>query len=59
MLRYTLAHPDVHTIIAGTLNPNHLAENVATAHRGALPPDTYAEAKRRLDHAGESPARAD
>ena len=59
MLRYTLAHPDVHTIIAGTLNPDHLAENVATAHRGALPPDTYAEAKRRLSAAGESPAPAD
>ncbi len=58
MLRYTLSHPDVHTIIAGTLNPDHLAENVATAHRGPLPPDTYAEAKRRLDAAGESPAPA-
>ncbi len=26
--------------------------------RGALPPDTYAEAKRRLDQAGQSPAPA-
>ena len=58
MLRYTLSHPDVHTIIAGTLNPDHLAENVATARRGGLPADVYAEAKRRLDRAGASPAAA-
>ena len=58
MLRYTLSHPDVHTIIAGTLNPDHLAENVATTQRGSPPSDVYAEAKRRLDQAGESPAPA-
>ena len=45
MLRYTLSHPHVHTIIAGTLNPDHLAENVATAQRGPLPPDTYARSQ--------------
>ena len=58
MLRYTLSHPDVHPVIAGTLNPDHLAENVAAAQRGGLPADVYAEAKRRLDLAGESPAAA-
>ena len=52
MLRYTLAHPDLHTTIVGTKNPEHLAENVAAAHRGGLPRDTYEEAKRRLDAAG-------
>ena len=59
MLRFTLSHPDVHTIIAGTLNPDHLAENVAAAQRGPLPPDVYTEAKRRLNAAGEAPAAAD
>ena len=54
-LRFTLSHPSVDTIIAGTLNPIHLAENVAAAQAGPLPDDVYAEAKRRLDDAGESP----
>jgi aryl-alcohol dehydrogenase-like predicted oxidoreductase len=54
-LRFTLSHPAVDTIIAGTLNPIHLAENVAAAQAGPLPDDVYAEAKRRLDDAGESP----
>ena len=54
-LRFTLSHPAVDTIIAGTLNPIHLAENVAAAQAGPLPDDVYAEAKRRLDEAGEFP----
>ena len=54
-LRFTLSHPAVDTIIAGTLNPLHLAENVAAAQAGPLPDDVYAEAKRRLDQAGQSP----
>jgi aryl-alcohol dehydrogenase-like predicted oxidoreductase len=54
-LRFTLSHPAVDTIIAGTLNPKHFAENVAAAHAGPLPDDVYAEAKRRLDDAGQSP----
>ncbi len=52
MLRFTLAHPDLHTTIVGTKNPDHLAENVVAARRGGLPQDTYEEAKRRLDAAG-------
>ena len=56
MLRYTLAHPNVHTVIAGTLNPDHLTENVSVAKGGGLPEDTYAEAKRRLDAVGENPS---
>jgi aryl-alcohol dehydrogenase-like predicted oxidoreductase len=56
MLRYTLSHPYVDTIIAGTLEPEHLAENVAAVERGPLSSDTYAHAKRRLDKVGVSPA---
>ena len=52
MLRFTLTHPGLHTTIVGTKNPAHLAENVAAAGRGPLSPDTYDEAKRRLDAAG-------
>ena len=51
MLRYTLAHPDLHTTIVGTQNVDHLRENVEAAQHGPLPPDTYAEAKRRLQAA--------
>jgi aryl-alcohol dehydrogenase-like predicted oxidoreductase len=55
-LRFTLSHPHIHTIIAGTLYPEHLRENAAAAQQGPLPADVYAEAKRRLDAVGEKPA---
>ena len=55
LLRYTISHPQMHTTIVGTKNPAHLAENVAAAERGPLADDVYAEAKRRLDAAGEVP----
>ena len=49
LLCFTLSHPDVHTVIVGTKNPEHFQENLNAARRGPLPPDTYAAAKRRLD----------
>jgi len=55
LLRFTLSHPGCHTTIVGTMNPDHLRENVAAAEKGALSPGVYAEAKRRLDAAGERP----
>ncbi len=55
VLRFTLTHPNVHTIIAGTKNPMHLKENVSAVLRGPLPPETYAEVKRRLDDVGIKP----
>lgn len=56
LLRFTLTHPDMHTTIVGTLNPDHLAENLRVAASGPLPQDVYAEAKRRLATIGEQPA---
>ena len=56
MLRYTLTHPDTHTIIVGTTNPAHLEENAQAVLTGPLPADVYAEAKQRLDRIGVSPA---
>ena len=44
-LRFTLSHPEMHTTIVGTANPDHLAANVAAAAKGALPDDVYEEAK--------------
>ena len=55
MLRYTLSHPHSDTNIVGTRRVNHLEENVAGIKKGPLSPDVYAEAKRRLDAAGEKP----
>jgi aryl-alcohol dehydrogenase-like predicted oxidoreductase len=55
LLRFTLSHPGVDTVIVGTLTPRHLEENVRAAQAGPLPLDVYAEAKRRLDSAGEQP----
>lgn len=54
LLRFALTHPDAHTLIVGTTNPDHLQENVEAVQRGPLPPDVYAEAKRRLDEVDSS-----
>jgi aryl-alcohol dehydrogenase-like predicted oxidoreductase len=48
MLRFTLSHPDMHTTIVGTSNPEHLAANLAAAARGPLPPEVYEAAKQRF-----------
>jgi aryl-alcohol dehydrogenase-like predicted oxidoreductase len=48
MLRFTISHPDMHTTIVGTSNPGHLADNLAAARKGPLPPDVYESAKARL-----------
>ncbi len=56
LLRFTLAHPHIHTAIVGTLRAEHVQENVQAAQRGPLPAEVYAEAQRRLAAAGVSPA---
>ncbi len=58
MLRFTLTHPGIDTIIVGTQNPAHLRENVVAVNQGPLPADVYEEAKRRLSAAGLLPAAA-
>jgi aryl-alcohol dehydrogenase-like predicted oxidoreductase len=55
LLRYTLTHPHAHTIIVGTLKPEHLKENIRVIQKGPLPQNIYAEAKRRLDSIGVIP----
>ena len=55
ILRFTFTHPDLHTNIVGTINPDHLRHNVDVSRQGPLPPQIYAEAKRRLDAAGSTP----
>jgi len=48
ILRYTLTHPHCHTTIVGTLNPGHLAENVAAANKGPLAPELYRQVTERV-----------
>ncbi|HXG24879.1 MAG TPA: aldo/keto reductase, partial [Chthonomonadales bacterium] len=55
LLRFTLNHTGMSTNIVGTLNPDHLRENVQAVLQGPLPADIYTEAKRRLDAIGEKP----
>jgi aryl-alcohol dehydrogenase-like predicted oxidoreductase len=52
LLRFTISHPHIHTIIVGTQNPDHLNDNVEAAQRGPLSPETYAEIKKRLESVG-------
>ena len=55
VMRFTATHPDMTTNIVGTINQEHLADNVAAMSKGPLPKDVYEEAKRRLAAAGSAP----
>jgi aryl-alcohol dehydrogenase-like predicted oxidoreductase len=55
ILRLTFSHPDMDTNIVGTINPAHLQDNIDALLQGPLPPEVYAEAKRRLDTVGLRP----
>ncbi len=48
ILRYTLSHPHCHTTIVGTLDPDHLAENLAACEKGPLPAELYEEVTKRV-----------
>ena len=41
ILRYTLSHPHCHTVIVGTCNRAHLADNLTSAAKGPLPSGLY------------------
>ena len=58
IMRFTFTHPDLHTNIVGTINPEHLQSNLDALHRGPLPADVYDEAKRRLASEGAMPKGA-
>jgi len=55
LLRFVITNPDVHTIIVGTKNLDHLADNVSAAHNGALTKDVYQQTIARLQSAGIKP----
>ena len=48
MLRFTITNRNIHTTVVGTLDPEHLLENVAAVLKGPLPASQYNEAKSRL-----------
>jgi aryl-alcohol dehydrogenase-like predicted oxidoreductase len=48
ILRYTLSHPHVDTVIVGTCNAEHLVENVAHAAKGPLSSELYDEITSRI-----------
>lgn len=48
ILRYTLSLPNCDTTIIGTCDPHHLAENIAAAIRGPLPPELDLAIKSRV-----------
>ena len=48
ILRQTLSHPHAHTIIVGTCDPEHLAENIRALDRGPLAEDLQAEIIGRI-----------
>ena len=56
ILRFTYTNPDLSTTIVGTVNPEHLQDNIDALLQGPLPADVYAEAKKRLALAGSAPA---
>jgi aryl-alcohol dehydrogenase-like predicted oxidoreductase len=55
ILRFTFSLPDLDTTIVGTIDPDHLRDNLNALAAGPLPADVYAEAKRRLAEAGSEP----
>lgn len=55
LLRFVITNPNVHTIIVGTKNLDHLADNVSAAHIGALSEDVYQQTLARLQSAGIKP----
>ena len=58
ILRFTFTHPDLHTNIVGTSNPEHLRENLDALAKGPLSSELYEEAKRRLALVGSVPGVA-
>ena len=48
MLRFTASHPHIHSIIAGTQNLEHIANNISTIQKGGLDEDLVRQIKHRV-----------
>lgn len=48
ILRYTIHHPQCDTVIVGTMDTEHLAQNVRAVERGPLPDELFEEIEKRI-----------
>ncbi len=48
ILRFTISHPDCHTVIVGTCNDEHFRENLASVTKGPLPLEVCKEIEHRV-----------
>ena len=55
VLRYTLSHRGLSSVIVGTSKVSHLRANLAFADRGPLSAGLYEQARKRLHQAAEEP----
>ncbi|MGF1490568.1 MAG: aldo/keto reductase [Prochloraceae cyanobacterium] len=55
LIRYTLTHPAISSLLIGTNNPEHLKTNVIAAAKAALEFDRYKEAQKRFAKIGSKP----
>ena len=51
ILRYTLSHPHYQTSIVGTMNPDHLTDNLKALENGPLPNEIYQDITQRITEA--------
>ncbi len=48
ILRYTITHSHCDTVIVGTINQEHLGDNVEAIEKGPLPQELYEEIEKRI-----------
>ena len=52
LIRYALSHPGLSNLLVGSKQLSHIEANIRAVEKGPLSPDVYAEAKRRMNFAG-------
>ena len=52
LIRYALSHPGLSNLLVGSKQLSHIEANIRAVEKGPLPADVYAEAKRRMNFAG-------
>lgn len=55
LLRFSMSHPGVSSVVIGSKNVEHILDNIHAAERGILPDDIYQKAKDHLCYAGIIP----
>jgi aryl-alcohol dehydrogenase-like predicted oxidoreductase len=57
LIRFALSHAGIHTVLLGTLHPDHLKEDVTAAHQGPLPDALCHEVEAYLAASGIGPVQ--